>query len=407
MTAQTSQRHWRGRAIGVAGLTALFLTIVPIWAGPANADVVQVFFEPHTGVAGTAIGFQIGGCEQINGSIDIVIEINTDTDDEFEGTFPDYAVYELDPNGTYGFVAPPEIDFLTDDPSAGPTYDVVVTCVATGENDDDPQFVELDAGDFTYVRATTTSTTATSSTTTTVPGSTTSTAPTTTSTTPSSSTSSTAPDASSTTSSTAPGATTSTTAGSTTSSSAPGGSTTSTAPAASSTSSTAAPAATTSTLAGATSTSALGSGGAATSSSSSSTTATTEAPAATASDPTPTPGQVITVSAPGFAPGSPVQVDLLSTPVRLATLTADAQGVASGSVTIPLRTEAGSHEIRLTGVASDGSAVVRSVPITVERALPQTGSDSSWSMLRIGLLLIGFGLLIIGRAQMLATETSS
>lgn len=100
----------------------------------------------------------------------------------------------------------------------------------------------------------------------------------------------------------------------------------------------------------------------------------------------------------GFAPGSTVTVDLFSDPVRLTTLTASSTGTVSGSVRIPLGTPAGSHEVRFTGTAPDGSALVRSVPVTVTRELPRTG-DETWTLFRVGLLLLGAGLLATGRAQ--------
>jgi hypothetical protein len=93
-------------------------------------------------------------------------------------------------------------------------------------------------------------------------------------------------------------------------------------------------------------------------------------------------------------------VDLLSDPVRLTTLTANAQGVASGTVTIPITTTGGAHTLRFTGTAPDGSPLVKSIAITVSRELPRTGSNT-WTLFRVSLLLVGIGLVGVGRSQLL------
>jgi hypothetical protein len=97
-------------------------------------------------------------------------------------------------------------------------------------------------------------------------------------------------------------------------------------------------------------------------------------------------------------------VDFLSTPVRIGTLTANAAGVASGSVRIPINATAGAHQVRLTGTSPTGATVVQSIPVTVVGAqIPRTG-DEAWSTLRYGLLLIGLGLLAAGRSQIVAAN---
>jgi hypothetical protein len=120
-------------------------------------------------------------------------------------------------------------------------------------------------------------------------------------------------------------------------------------------------------------------------------------------DVTLTNGQPVGVSCGGWAPGSSVAVDLLSTPVRIGTLTANASGQVTGTVTIPLGTAAGSHTVRFTGTAADGTALVRSVGVTVSRELPRTGGEA-WTTFRYALLLLGFGLLAVGRSQIVAAE---
>ena len=126
--------------------------------------------------------------------------------------------------------------------------------------------------------------------------------------------------------------------------------------------------------------------------------------ACTVGDTTLTPGQTTSVSCAGFGAGATVNVDLLSDPVRLTTLTADAQGVASGSITIPLPTTAGSHTVRFTGTAPDGSQLVRSVAVTVERSLLARTGTNNWTMFRVAVLLLGIGLLATGRSQLIAAR---
>jgi hypothetical protein len=85
-------------------------------------------------------------------------------------------------------------------------------------------------------------------------------------------------------------------------------------------------------------------------------------PITTASSTTPKPGQTVTVQSPGFTPGETVSVTLHSTPVNLGTVTADASGDVDATVTIPIGTVPGAHELIFTGLSS-GRVVT--VPITV------------------------------------------
>ena len=73
-------------------------------------------------------------------------------------------------------------------------------------------------------------------------------------------------------------------------------------------------------------------------------------------------GQQVTVQAPGFTPGEQVSVTLHSTPVHLETVTADAGGQVTTTVTIPSGTVPGAHELILTGLTS---GTVVTIPITV------------------------------------------
>ena len=80
---------------------------------------------------------------------------------------------------------------------------------------------------------------------------------------------------------------------------------------------------------------------------------------------TPAAGAPVTLSAPGFSPGEQVSVTLHSTPVHVATVTADGGGQVTTTVTIPTGTVPGAHELILTGLTS---GTVVTVPITVSGA---------------------------------------
>ncbi len=82
-------------------------------------------------------------------------------------------------------------------------------------------------------------------------------------------------------------------------------------------------------------------------------------------------GGSVSISATGFAPGERIEVWLHSEPVRLAVLTADADGALRASVAIPAATEAGEHRLELRG-ADSGSLWL---PLTVRASLASTGSD--------------------------------
>jgi hypothetical protein len=109
--------------------------------------------------------------------------------------------------------------------------------------------------------------------------------------------------------------------------------------------------------------------------------------------PDPAPGSSVTVSGSGFQPDSLVTVQILSTPVFLATVRADANGVATAQVRIPAGFAAGtSHHLQLVGVGSSGAAHTVSVPVTLVPAgtgLPGTGR--SWTALGLGVAAVALG----------------
>lgn len=76
-------------------------------------------------------------------------------------------------------------------------------------------------------------------------------------------------------------------------------------------------------------------------------------------------------------PGSNAQVILRSDPVVLATAAADANGLVTASVTIPLNTPAGAHTIEVLGTGTNGQARSQTTAFTVSGALPRTGSDAA------------------------------
>jgi hypothetical protein len=96
------------------------------------------------------------------------------------------------------------------------------------------------------------------------------------------------------------------------------------------------------------------------------------------SDRTPAAGQSVVVSGVGFAPNSKVVVTIEPGSAVLATLTADATGAVTGTVTIPAGTS-GDAKLVLKGVTASGAAVSASMAIVVGSAgggLPTTGSNT-------------------------------
>ncbi|WP_153009000.1 LPXTG cell wall anchor domain-containing protein, partial [Microbacterium testaceum] len=105
------------------------------------------------------------------------------------------------------------------------------------------------------------------------------------------------------------------------------------------------------------------------------------------------PGNQVTVNASGFAPGESVEIWLHSTPVKLLSTTASADGTISKTVTIPSGTTVGAHKIEVR-VATSGSAYAA---LTVTDSLAVTGFDST-STTATG---VGASILILGGLVML------
>ncbi|KQR86698.1 hypothetical protein ASF96_10245 [Microbacterium sp. Leaf179] len=110
-------------------------------------------------------------------------------------------------------------------------------------------------------------------------------------------------------------------------------------------------------------------------------------------------GNQITVSASGFAAGESVEIWLHSTPVKLLSTTANADGTIAKTVTIPSDAAIGAHNIEVRGVTS-GSAYAS---LTVANGLAVTGFDrTSAAMAGIGasvLVLGGIAFVMVARRR--------
>jgi hypothetical protein len=127
------------------------------------------------------------------------------------------------------------------------------------------------------------------------------------------------------------------------------------------------------------------------------------APKVTASVGSVTAGGTVDLHAVGFAPGEAVDVSLHSTPIHLATLTADSAGEVDGTVTIPADVEPGQHTIVLTGETSGTTATVPLEVTAVEPApgtseLPATGAASG-ELAALGFTLIALGSVLVSTAR--------
>ncbi|WZH35605.1 MAG: hypothetical protein PIR02_12555 [Microbacterium enclense] len=108
-------------------------------------------------------------------------------------------------------------------------------------------------------------------------------------------------------------------------------------------------------------------------------------------------GNQVTVNAAGLAPGESVEIWLHSTPVKLLSTAASAEGTISKTVTIPSATTVGAHNVEVRG-ATSGSAYAA---LTVSDGLAITGFDNtSTAATGVGasiLILGGIAALIIAR----------
>jgi hypothetical protein len=157
-------------------------------------------------------------------------------------------------------------------------------------------------------------------------------------------------------------------------------------------------------------------------------TVTTAPPALGTSEPTGTvasssraavPGEQITVTASGYAPGEVVAFYLHSDPIYLGVAVADAQGVATLTVAVPTQAPAGQHHVRAIGgtsgvwaevpvalAAAPGAAPAAAAPVAAgapadtRAALAVTGASPTAALsVAGGLLALGAGLVLVGRAR--------
>jgi hypothetical protein len=94
----------------------------------------------------------------------------------------------------------------------------------------------------------------------------------------------------------------------------------------------------------------------------------------TVSDPTPQPGQTITLSATGFEAGETVEVVLYSDPRSLATATTDGSGDLKSDATIPADTTPGTHVVAVYG---DEDVATATIEVTAAPAPTPGGSGAA------------------------------
>lgn len=119
----------------------------------------------------------------------------------------------------------------------------------------------------------------------------------------------------------------------------------------------------------------------------------------------PQPGQVLTVSGSGFARGSTVTIQILSTPQTLATVKADGSGAFNTQVTIPSN-YFGSHTLQAVGVTPDGATLVLSTTITIGGAngsgssgMASTGAEVMVTAIVAAVLIVAGAFLLIFRRR--------
>lgn len=103
-------------------------------------------------------------------------------------------------------------------------------------------------------------------------------------------------------------------------------------------------------------------------------------------------GGGIVVAASGFEPFEVVEIWLYSTPVRLGTLTANAQGEISGTFSVPVGTPAGTHHIIMkdeAGVETQSAAITVVAKTATTPVLAETGTDVAGGWFALVFLLLG------------------
>lgn len=125
-------------------------------------------------------------------------------------------------------------------------------------------------------------------------------------------------------------------------------------------------------------------------------------------------GNDITISGTGFMPGATIAFELHSDPIKLGTLTADADGALKGTLRIPASAPAGAHTL----VALSGTTVIASTALNVTAAagtgtggqaggsaaapgtrLASTGLEAPVAIVAIGVFLTVMGGLLVRRRR--------
>jgi hypothetical protein len=88
---------------------------------------------------------------------------------------------------------------------------------------------------------------------------------------------------------------------------------------------------------------------------------------------------------------------MFSTPVQLATVTADANGNVTATVTIPATMVPGNHTIQLQGVDPSGAPLVESVGLVVPAPVGTLSLTGAWldQAVAFALILVAAGWLLI------------
>ena len=121
-------------------------------------------------------------------------------------------------------------------------------------------------------------------------------------------------------------------------------------------------------------------------------------------------GTPVTLTAQVFLPGTNVVFRIFSDPVTLGTATANSNGVATLTATIPSNFS-GQHTITASGSGANGQPLTVSTTITVTQGhapLPRTGSSHTkpYTEIGIGALAVG-GLLLLGAKRRRSAHAAS
>lgn len=129
------------------------------------------------------------------------------------------------------------------------------------------------------------------------------------------------------------------------------------------------------------------------------------------------PGDSVTVSGEGFGPGTSVVVELASNGTNLGSADVQGDGAFSFDTTISDTQNPGEYTVQVTGTAPDGSEVTANAALEVQDCddgapattappadgpdedLPVTGSNSTWTLIKIGLALAALGGALLALAR--------